>query len=133
MKVVESWEDFFDGNEEETEYVTVTLGDKEVRLGSVSADDIVEFFERQNDEGTRPTNGLWLVARSLVNSKGERIGDLDELTRLRKKQPSVMKKLIEAASAINGLTPKAIEETKNDSQEGPIGISPTSSPEAPAA
>ena len=129
---VETWEELLE-DPSDVEYVDVTIGKRTVTLASVNSEEMMEWFTRQADPELKKTNGLWLVAKCLVNSKNERIGNLDEIVRLREKQPASVKKLVEAAVELNHISVKREAEAKNDSQEGPAGSSPIASPETPAA
>lgn len=133
QKVVESWEELLEDNDAETALAEVTVGTRTFRLGSLSGIDLLKWFEQQNDPELKKTNGLWLVAKSLINSAGVRIGKLDDITALRAKQPKVVRKLVDAALELNELTAKKEVEAKNDKQEGPSSNSGTPSPVTSAA
>ena len=100
------------------------MGSKHARLGSLNAADLLVWLRNQDDGELKKTNGLWLVAKCLVNSKGERIGNMDEVGRLREKAPKTLKLLVKAAVTLNGLDAKF----PNDESETNSGDSPTDSP-----
>lgn len=123
--VIESWDDLL--LMDDTDYTTVPIGDgsKSVRLGSLSAADMLQWLHDNEDDEKRKTNGLVLVAKSMVNPKGERIGNLAEMLKLREKQPKTVKKLVAAAVALNELNVK--EPEKNGLSEALPVASPTAS------
>ena len=122
-KVVNQWEELLSA--EDTDYVNVDVGNKSVRLGSLNALELVEWIERQSDEEKKKTNGLWLVAKCLVNDTGQRIGKMDEVVKLREKALKTIKALVKAALALNGLEAK---KGPNEPSETKSGDSPTDSP-----
>lgn len=127
-EVANSWDEVL--GTEDTDYVEVPAGSKTLRLGSVSGAVMLEWFANQEDPIKAETNGLWLVAQSLVDKDGKRIGKVDEVTRLREKNPRTMRALIKAAVELNGLQLK-LPERKNESSETVSDVSPISSPSAP--
>lgn len=127
-KVIESWDDML--AVDDTEYMAVEIGEgRYIRLGSLSAAEMINWLTDQQDEEKSKTNGLVLVAKCMVNSRGLRIGKLDKIIELRKKQPKTVKKLIRAATKLNELEVK--EETKNDSDGIIPSVSSTDSASQP--
>lgn len=130
-KVVESWDELLNVND--TEYANVEIAPGVVvRLGSLSAQGMLDWIEQTaGDEEKAKANGLLLVAMCLVDSDGNRIGKLDTMTDLRRKQPKTAKKLIDKALELNDL--RASEKEKNDSSGATSPVPPTDSPETSAS
>lgn len=127
METVNTWEDFLDPTVEEPVYDTVQIGNKTIRIASLpTAAEVAAFIEAQNIEGADTvTNVLKLIARSIVDSEGNRIGKVEDLVSLRKKSTATLLKLREAVMKINGLQAKAATERKNDSSETASSVSPS--------
>jgi hypothetical protein len=121
--VLNQWEEVLEA--EDTEYVTVPIGKsgKSARLGSLNGEDLLTWFANQRDPEQKKTNGLWLVAKCLVNDTGQRIGNMDDVLRLREKAPATIKALVEAAVTLNKLDVKA----PNAPSETSTGDSPIDS------
>lgn len=128
QKVVESWEELLGADD--TEYTDVTVGHVVVRLGSLSSKEMLAWVADQADEEKKKTNGLVLVAKCLVDKTGKRIGKVDEMLKLRDKQPKTVRRLVDAAVALNEMNVKAKE--KNDSSETKPSDSPSVSLETSA-
>lgn len=109
--VVSTWADLL--ALDDTDYVEVPVGNKVVRLGSLSIAEMRVWSGDNDDAEKSKINGLVLVAKCMVDAIGTRIGNLDEVIKLRDKQPKTVKKLVDAAVLLNSLTLKA--EEKNDS------------------
>lgn len=127
METINTWEELLDETVEEPVYDTVQIGNKTVRLASLpTAAETMAFIEAQNIEGgDKVKNMLKLIARSIVDSEGNRIGKLEDIERLAKKSNVTLVKLKNAAMAINGLVAKAETLRKNDSSEADFSVSPT--------
>lgn len=122
MANVNSWDELLKADD--TDYATVEVGVGHiVRLGSLSAAEMLQWITDQEDTEKAKTNGLVLVAKCLVDSEGKRYGKLDDVKALQTKQPKTVRKLVKAALALNDLNVKA--ETKNDSGEAIPSASPT--------
>jgi len=116
--VISSWEDLMDPNVEEPRYGVVKIGTRNVRVASVSAAEIIEFIEANDDPANRNDNTLRLIARSVVDKDGKRIGKIDELAKLKDKAPTTLIKLRDKCLEVNGLVVKKDEAPlKNDSRE----------------
>jgi hypothetical protein len=116
MEIINSWEELMDETVEEPIYDTVQIGGKVVRIASLpTAQEVIQFIEAQNVEGAdRVQNVLRLIARSIVDEAGNRIGKVEELERLRRKNTATIIKLKDAVMALNGLKQTAGAERKND-------------------
>lgn len=123
-EVINSWDELF-AEDDGVEYATVALGNRFARLGSLTGTEMLEWLHDNDDEEKAKTSGIVLVVKCLVNDAGERIGKLDDMLRLRDKQPKMMKKLIRAALELNELIVK--DSTKNESSEAQPSASPTDS------
>lgn len=138
MKQIVSWDDLL-ASKEDTEFAEVPVGgEKVVRLGTLSAADMLTWLAANSDDEAKKINGLRLVAMSMVDSDGARIGVLADVVRLREKNPKTIKKLVDAAVKLNGLSVApdtsakvtVLEEAKNDSGETHTDASPSDSPSA---
>jgi hypothetical protein len=124
--ILSTWEDVL--AVEDTDYTEIEIAkDKSVRLGTLSSADLLKWLEENDEKGVKD-NGLKLVAQSLVDADGNRIGRLAEIIRLRDKAPKTVKKLVDAAATLNGLTVAKKVAEKNDSSEVPTDASPIDSP-----
>lgn len=130
-KVIESWDELLELDD--TEYATVQLTPtKSVRLGSLSAARMLQWFLDQKDEEKAKSNGLVLVAESLVDSKGKRIGRVADMLKLRDKNPASLDKLRAACIELNRLEVKGAERPNGSGEPTAAttatGDSPTDSP-----
>jgi hypothetical protein len=120
---------------EDIQYVVVSVPEwgGEVRLGSVSAGDMIDELEVASIKGNREAM-VRLVVRSLVNEDGSRVpvDQVEDLvTKFRKKDIRVMNRLAEAALKLNSV-PLDREDSKNVSGETASVVSPIAS-QPPAA
>ena len=84
-----------------------------LRLGSLSAGDLIEFNEANEGEAKR-TAGLRLICKSLVDKIGNRYAsDPKNIAEFRKKNHKAVQRIVEAILELNGLTVKKTEEAKN--------------------
>ena len=95
-----------------------------IRIGSVTAEDMIEWVESNEGEARR-TAGLRLIIKSLVDENGARIGTPNLLQVLKKKSNAVCTQIVERILTLNKLNPKASDQLKNESSEVPTGASPT--------
>lgn len=73
-----------------------------LRIGSLSAGDMIEWSEANNTEAKR-TAGLRLIVKSLVNEKGDRYGDDTLIAVLRTKRHRVTENVVKAILKLNGM------------------------------
>jgi hypothetical protein len=107
-----SFDDILSAND--TRYDEVEVWGGVVRIGSLTAGDMIEFVE-SNEGPAKRTAGLRLIIKSLVDADGKRIGQDSHLDGLRKKDNESTSKVIKAILKLNGLdTKKAQDEAKND-------------------
>jgi hypothetical protein len=120
---------------EDIQYVEVPVPEwgGEVRLGSVTAGDMLDEIEASSRNGDREGT-IRLVVRSLVNADGSRVPQdqvEDLVKKFKKKDVRVMNRLAEAALSLNGVRTDRTE-SKNGSGETSSDVSPTAS-QLPAA
>lgn len=134
IEIVDSWDDLLAADDTlGTTFRDVKLTDtKSVRLASLPALDLLAWLADNRDAEKVKTNGLVLITKCIINEKGERIGKLDEVVALQKKQPGTLKRLRAAAIEINDLQDliPGYGKSPNDSgetteQSTPSGASPT--------
>lgn len=112
-KNINTWEDLF--TQEDTNPVPVPLpSGRVVFMQPLTANRILEWFRDQQDDEKAKTNGLVLVAESLVSENGTRIGKLDDIVKLREKTPDVLQVLREAALSVNGIEVKLRENPSSE-------------------
>jgi hypothetical protein len=93
---------------EDVEYTTVPGWSGTIRIGSLTAGDMIEWSEANEGEAKR-TAGLRLIVKSLVNSDGKRIGQDRHIPQLRAKSHKVTESIVKAILKLNGFdvpTPK---------------------------
>jgi hypothetical protein len=110
---------------QDIDFVEVEAWGAFVRLGSLTAGDMLDFVEA-NEGPAKRTAGLRLIVKSLVDDSGNRIGKLEHLEVFKKKDARTINKLIAEVLKLNGLTDKEGEKAKNDSS----GANPDASPSA---
>lgn len=148
MHVADETKDVFTFEELETNDANCTKFDKvhaygeekkTVRIGSLNSEDMLEWFEDNEEPAKRKEAGLRLIVKSVVNAKDERIPKENRerfLEIFRKKDAVSNGKLVKAILVLNGMHKKASEvekNLKNDSSEVATVASPTDSPSQPAA
>lgn len=102
---VNSWGDLFTQDDTVPTPFQLPSG-RTVFMSPLSSADMLVWFAGQEDPELSQTNGLRLVAQSLVNEAGDRIGDLDHVLQLREKSRDVVVLLMEWATRVNGLEVK---------------------------
>jgi hypothetical protein len=112
--LIERWEDLLDL--EDSDYETVVIGKRSVRLASLSAGRMLQWLKDNRDESKAPDNGLVMIAESIVDGNGKRIGKIEDILKLREKSPVTLKKLRDACIKLNRLQVKD-EPAPNDSSE----------------
>jgi len=93
----------------EVEYATVTISGKSYRVGSITGDEFAAWQElRDSSPEARKNATAVLIARSLVDADGKRIGDETKVAQLRKVKLKVSEAFLEAIFKLNGINqPKA--------------------------
>ena len=87
---------------------------KKIRIGSVTAGDIIEWSEANEGEAKR-TAGLRLICKSLVNEKGERIADDPKnIAKFRTMRHKETERIVKEILKLNGMNVKEEEKVKKD-------------------
>ena len=110
LKVFESVDDMLAAPD--VEYAEVEGWNGLIRIGSLTAGDMIEWSEANEGEAKR-TAGLRLIVKSLVNSEGKRIGTDKHIPLLRAKSHKVTESVVKAILKLNGFVVKD-ETTKKD-------------------
>jgi hypothetical protein len=119
---------------EDAEYRTIKAwGGKHARIGSLTAGQLITFLENNENPEKKRTNGMLLIALSLVDKKGKRlVNTIDEtavqtaIHQLHTRDASINGNVVEKILLLNGLNKKDAKEiAKNVSGEAPSGASPT--------
>jgi hypothetical protein len=115
LKTIDNLDEFLTASTpREFDYVQVNKTTR-VRIGSVSALEWVEWKDAQTDPESRRLSSFTLIARSLVNEKGDRIGTVEQARKLMEVNMRVSETLLKAIMKLNGVSQsKAVEEAKND-------------------
>lgn len=111
---------------ETTKYEVVDAFGLKIRLGSLSAGDMLDFIE-SNEGAAKKTAGLRLIALSLVDEQGNRVGKAAHLDSLKKKNAEDVNKLVGKIFALNGMTDAAKKLVGNASSEATSVASPSDS------
>lgn len=100
-KKVLGMDDILDAQDVKYDEVDVPEWGGVVRIGSLSAEDAMEFAET-NEGPAQKTAGLRLVLRSLVDAEGNRIGDNDKvLQAFKKRNPAVIARIVKRVMKLN--------------------------------
>jgi hypothetical protein len=83
-----------------------------VRIGSLSAEDIIDWRET-NDGPAKRTMGIRLLVNSLVDASGNRIGNAKHYELFKKKSNAVMERILAEVVRLNGMTVKSETTVKN--------------------
>jgi hypothetical protein len=103
----------------DTEYHVIQAWGGKVRIVSLTAEDLVEWTEANEDKQKKRVAGCRLIIKSLVDAKGNRIGDERQIPQLMKKSVKQTEAVIEQILKLNGMKVKggkteAQENSKND-------------------
>lgn len=111
---------------EDTVFVTIPVPEWKgsVRIGSLSGEQILEWVEKNGEAVAGKTAGIRLLALSLVDADGKRIGTVDTATKLGAKNAGVLTRLVNQARDLNGLR-EPTAAAKNGSGEASSVASPT--------
>jgi hypothetical protein len=115
-KTYESLDELFASGASDVEYAFVDgfKPGEQVRIGSVTAGDMIEWSEASEGEAKR-TAGLRLICKSIVNSKGERIADSKKnIEKFRGMRHKETERIVKEILKLNGMTVKAEAEAKKD-------------------
>jgi hypothetical protein len=90
----------------------------EVRIGSLTAEDITSWLEAGDDPKKKQAQGLRLMVKSLVNSENGRVPEENQealVEALKKKNAGVVNRIIKGVRKLNGLDAAEQEAAKNAS------------------
>ena len=86
---------------------------KMIRIGSVTAGDMIEWSEA-NETEAKKTAGLRLICKSLVNKAGIRISSDKDIVKFRTMRHNVTERIVKEILKLNGMTVKADKDAKNE-------------------
>lgn len=98
---------------EDVEYAEIKGWNGIIRIGSLSAEEFLEWTEANEGEAKK-TAGIRLVVRSLVDAEGRRIGNDKMIGQFKKKSQAIMERIVKEILKLNGLNTKSEKDTKND-------------------
>jgi hypothetical protein len=110
---------------DDIQYAEVPAFGGVVRIGSIDAGQMIDFVE-SNEGPAKRTAGLRLIIQSLVDDDGNRIGDMKDLERWKRRSQKTCNALVAEILKLNGLDDAAKKVLGNDSGEALGGASPTS-------
>lgn len=89
---------------------------QKIRIGSVSAGDMIQWSTENEIENMKREAGLRLIAKSLVDRNGKRYASGDEsvVGKLRALRHNVSERIVKEILKLNGMEVKAQNETKKD-------------------
>ena len=96
-----------------------------IRIGSLSAEDLISFVETNEQPKAKRTAGIRLLVKSMVDTDGNRIGRDTDIAILQRKNHQIVTSLIDEVMKLNGLGKKDQEQLKNVSSEASTDASPT--------
>lgn len=115
-KIYGSMEEILASGASDVEYATVEgfkPGEK-VRIGSVTAGDMIEWSEANEGEAKR-TAGLRLICKSLVNAEGVRYANDDKnISKFRVMRHKETERIVREILKLNGMNVKQDAATKNE-------------------
>lgn len=88
-------------------------GGPKIRIGSVSAGDIIAWQEASEGEAKK-TAGLRLIIKSLVDMQGRRYATDKDILKLRQVRHSITERILGEIVTLNGMTKKQDKDAKND-------------------
>ena len=110
-----SFDEFLTANEA-VEYATVSVGGGNVRIGSITGDEFVEWTEMRESgaPGAKKNASSLLIVKSLVDETGARIGDPAKVDRLRKTNLKATETILKAIFKLNGINQRDEVVAKNE-------------------
>ena len=114
-EIYESVDEMVADGASEVQYATIEgfISNKKIRIGSVSAGDMIEWSEANETEAKR-TAGLRLISKSLVNKSGVRISSDKDIAKFRTMRHNVTERIVKEILKLNGMNVKADKDAKND-------------------
>ncbi len=98
---------------EDVKYAEIEAWGGLVRIGSLTAEEMIEFVESNENAEAKRLAGLRMIVRSLVDPQGARIGTEAHVKAFAKKDAGETSKLVTEILKLNGLDKKAATEAKN--------------------
>lgn len=117
-------------------YVEVDAYGGKIRLGSVSAKDMLEWVEGNQDQARKKVAGVRLLVRSVVDADGNRIPPEQHAefeAAFLEKDNHENGVVIQAVLKLNGFDTAAVETAKNESGAAPAAPSPSDSADSTGA
>ena len=103
------------------EYAEVEAFGGIVRIGSIDAGQMIEFTEGNKGPAKRNA-GLRMIIQSLVDGEGNRIGDMKDLDRWKKRSQKTCNKIVKAALELNGLNETTIKKKRDNIVAGVLAM-----------
>jgi hypothetical protein len=88
-------------------------GGPKIRIGSVSAGDVIAWQETNEGEAKK-TAGLRLIIKSLVDMQGRRYSTDKDILKLRQVRHSITERILGEIVKLNGMSKKKDADAKND-------------------
>jgi len=86
----------------DVEYVEIEAWGGIVRIGSLTAEDLIEWTEA-NEGPAKKTAAIRLIVRSLVDEQGNRIGTDKHIEAFKKRSHATMERIAEQVLKLNGM------------------------------
>lgn len=96
-----------------------------IRIGSLTADDMIAWSESNDDPAQKRVAGINLLVKSLVDANGHRIGTEAFTAKFKRSSHTLINRLCQEVLAFNGMTARAQGAVKNGSGEAVPDASPT--------
>ena len=84
-----------------------------VRVGSIEAGQMIEFVEANKGPAKRNA-GMRLIIQSLVDAEGNRIGDMKDLDRWKRRSQKTCNNIVKAVLELNGLNETTIKKKRDN-------------------
>lgn len=110
----------------QVEYREIEVGSSVVRVGTLTAEELIEFMEANTDKAQSRIANIRMLVKSLVNEKNERIGTDAHVALFLKANSGVVNKIVKVVMDMNGITEPKVQESKKDSGGASTTASPSS-------
>lgn len=124
------FDDILNTDDVQYDVIDVPAWKGKIRVGSLSANDLLEFVEANEDPVQKRLAAARLLNKSLVDENGKRLGGPERETQLMKKDARVLTDIVQKILVLNGMDKKTSDAEKNASGEAPTDASPTDSPKS---